>query len=100
MKYYTIDGKDAVSTDYPGFSATRYINWSEEKKDILPELYQLKEDCCGCFACFSICPSHAIDMAEDLEGFVYPVIDANKCIGCHRCKTICPFKKTIGGIER
>ena len=36
-----------------------------------------KKDCCGCHACFNICPSHAIEMKEDEYGFKYPIIDNN-----------------------
>lgn len=49
-----------------------------------------KKDCTGCSACYSICPTKAIAMQEDNEGFVYPVIDETKCIKCGLCKKICP----------
>lgn len=48
-----------------------------------------KENCCGCTACKNICPKNAIEMKEDEEGFLYPVIDENRCINCNRCKNIC-----------
>ena len=32
-------------------------------------------NCCGCQACVSICPVHAIEMKENEEGFLYPVVD-------------------------
>lgn len=55
-----------------------------------------KKDCCGCHACFNICPSHAIEMKEDEYGFKYPIIDNNKCINCGLCEKVCPIlnKKT------
>ncbi len=40
------------------------------------------EDCCGCSACFNICPVQAITMQEDREGFKYPKIDERSCINC------------------
>ena len=40
-----------------------------------PVLYTRKEDCCGCTACYAICPKEAISMVEDEEGFGYPQID-------------------------
>lgn len=58
-----------------------------------------KEDCCGCTACSSICPKDAIEMIEDEEGFIYPVVDKEKCIECGLCKKTCPVlnrKKTKG----
>ena len=56
-----------------------------------------KEDCTGCFACYNICPKKAINMAEDNEGFKYPVIDSKKCINCGLCTYICPNNIKLNG---
>ena len=48
------------------------------------------ERCCGCSACFNICPVLAIRMAEDEEGFKYPQIDEQTCINCGKCARVCP----------
>ena len=56
-------------------------------------LYNSKEDCCGCTACFSICPVGAIEMVEDDEGFLYPLINEIRCIKCKKCLAICPLNK-------
>ena len=58
----------------------------------IPVLYNKKEECCGCSACYAICPKSAISMVEDEEGFEYPVIDENLCIRCNRCLQVCSFK--------
>lgn len=58
----------------------------------IPILYERKEDCCGCSACYAICPRQAICMSEDEEGFEYPYINENLCIRCYRCLSVCPFK--------
>lgn len=50
-----------------------------------------KEDCCGCTACFAICPKNCINMKEDEEGFLYPRIDKENCIECGLCKKVCPI---------
>lgn len=52
-----------------------------------------KEKCCGCTACYSVCPVNAIKMKTDMEGFVYPEVDKEKCISCGKCKKICPELK-------
>lgn len=44
----------------------------------IPILYNRKEECCGCTACYAICPKQAISMQPDEEGFDYPVIDEEK----------------------
>lgn len=49
-----------------------------------------KEKCCGCMACYNICPKNAIQIKEDKLGFKYPVIDRAKCIDCGLCKKVCP----------
>lgn len=58
----------------------------------IPVLYRDKADCCGCTACFAICPRGAIEMQEDEEGFEYPVIDSKSCVGCRLCISVCPMK--------
>lgn len=49
-----------------------------------------KENCTGCFACYNICPKHAIEMYEDELGFIYPKIKEEECINCGLCNKICP----------
>jgi len=66
---------------------------SENSKKV-PKLFENKKNCCGCSACFSICPQHAINMEADKEGFLYPKIDIEKCIGCNKCLSVCVFKKS------
>lgn len=60
-------------------------------KDV-PMLFINKEDCCGCSACYAICPKNAIKMEEDEEGFEYPKIIRQKCVSCHLCLLVCPLK--------
>ena len=58
-----------------------------------PVLFQRKEECCGCTACYAVCPVGAIQMAADDEGFLYPGIDVEKCVCCRKCLGVCPIKK-------
>lgn len=48
------------------------------------------DDCTGCAACFNICPTDAISMIPDREGFLNPEINAEKCVSCGKCAAICP----------
>lgn len=61
-----------------------------------------KSKCCGCSACFNICPKNAIIMKEDEYGFKYPIVDKEKCINCGLCERVCPIlnnKKEENKIE-
>lgn len=78
---------------YKPHKSTRYKNKEKSNSSkVLPELYENRENCCGCSACYSICPVHAISMEPDEEGFLYPVVDAEKCVRCYRCISVCAFK--------
>lgn len=63
------------------------------KEENIPIILKNKRKCCGCGACFSICPKNAILMVSDEEGFLYPVIDSKKCIKCKKCLKVCAFKE-------
>lgn len=63
--------------------------------------------CCGCTACYNVCPVNAISMKSDEEGFLYPNVDINKCVNCGLCEKVCPIlhkeyheEKTEGYIIR
>lgn len=58
----------------------------------LPVLFSRKEECCGCTACYCVCPKDAIKMVEDEEGFLYPEIYEDKCVRCYMCMKVCPLK--------
>ena len=60
----------------------------------VPVLFERKEECCGCTACYAICPKEAITMAEDEEGFLYPRVEEVNCIKCYMCLRVCPIKNT------
>lgn len=59
----------------------------------MKSVFDKKDECCGCTACKSICPTKAIEMISDEEGFLYPLINQNFCIDCGLCKKVCAFQK-------
>ena len=52
-----------------------------------------KSLCCGCSACYNICPKNAITMMPDALGFLYPQIKQDLCINCNLCKSVCSFNQ-------
>lgn len=50
-------------------------------------------NCTGCGACMNICPTGAIQLLPDKNGFLNPVVDEQKCIHCGKCLNNCPLRK-------
>lgn len=50
-----------------------------------------KRFCCGCSACVQSCPKHCINLREDEEGFLYPLVDVSECVDCKLCEKVCPY---------
>ena len=46
--------------------------------------------CTGCGACINACKHDAIQMKENEEGFLYPIINHDKCVSCKLCVNSCP----------
>jgi len=53
-----------------------------------------KRVCCGCQACAQVCPTHAIGMFSDEEGFIYPKVTEDMCVHCNLCERVCPFNSS------
>lgn len=49
-----------------------------------------KTSCCGCEACSQVCPVSCIEMKEDFEGFLYPLVNEERCVRCGKCEDVCP----------
>ena len=60
-----------------------------------PVFFENKQECCGCTACYSICPKAAIQMMTDEEGFLYPQLIHKNCVKCYLCIEVCSFKIDI-----
>lgn len=63
-------------------------------------VYKNKNECCGCSACFNICPKKAINMCKDDEGFLYPSVNSDLCIRCGLCIDTCDFQKSHNKQEK
>jgi coenzyme F420-reducing hydrogenase beta subunit len=69
----------------------------KNKKDFLMKkennITNMSIKCCGCGACYNICPVAAISMNEDKYGFLYPMVSDERCINCGNCIRVCPIYK-------
>lgn len=54
-----------------------------------------KGKCCGCGACFAVCPNKAITMKTDEYGFIYPIINEQRCIECGICVKVCNYSRPV-----
>jgi coenzyme F420-reducing hydrogenase beta subunit len=51
--------------------------------------------CTGCSACYNVCPTGAIFMELDCQGFISPTINKKKCVDCGVCKEYCPISNPV-----
>lgn len=58
------------------------------------------DKCTGCNACYAICPTHAIEMKCDSEGFLQPQVNNAQCTSCGLCDKVCPVGKEILSNEK
>lgn len=48
-------------------------------------------NCYGCGVCAVACPTRAISIKLNAEGFYHPNIIDDKCVDCGMCKSVCSF---------
>lgn len=49
----------------------------------------LVKGCTGCGACSNICPTQAIQMKENKDGFLNPIVNKTSCTNCGLCSKKC-----------
>ena len=55
--------------------------------------------CCGCGACVAVCPTEAMSLDVDGEGFLHAAICEELCVSCGRCRSVCPLVNIPDALE-
>lgn len=62
----------------------------------IEDFHEQITDCTSCQMCFAVCPTKAITIELNKEGFYRPIVNKEKCISCGKCKNSCyKFDKNI-----
>lgn len=98
--YENIDYKAAHK--YLGDEIKKSENFLKESLDVVSlfnkkgtekkhHIWEYDHLCCGCGACSIVCPTAAIKVSCDENGFLKAKVDESKCISCGKCVSYCPF---------
>lgn len=49
----------------------------------------LEKPCSGCGACTAVCPTTAISLSSNPDGFITAHVDDALCVGCGKCLAVC-----------
>ncbi|MHA1344567.1 MAG: coenzyme F420 hydrogenase/dehydrogenase beta subunit N-terminal domain-containing protein, partial [Promethearchaeota archaeon] len=52
-----------------------------------------QDRCSGCGMCVALCPTEAIQLKVNKNGFYRPLLNADRCNNCNICDEICPSVK-------
>ena len=58
--------------------------------------FDFNQFCYGCGNCANVCPTNAIKMVENSEGFLMPLVDEQDCIHCGKCDRSCVYLQPMG----
>lgn len=60
----------------------------------ITDIATLSDKCTACTACLSSCPTNAIEMEMNSEGFLFPIIHQDRCIDCGKCYQVCQINNS------
>lgn len=53
-------------------------------------ILEKNKKCTGCLACVDSCPTNALTVSQNKDGFYVPALSSDKCIDCGKCVKVCP----------
>lgn len=53
--------------------------------------FLITDMCCGCGACTAVCPTNAVSIEFNSQGFWHYKVDTDTCIHCGSCQKVCPY---------
>lgn len=56
-------------------------------------ILKYSKHCCGCGECYNVCPTNAVTMKKNNQGFYYPEVNNELCTNCGKCVKSCSFNK-------
>ena len=60
-----------------------------KEAELFGDVSIVKEKCTACSVCENVCPTGAIKLVRNQEGFCYPEIDKASCVNCGLCLRKC-----------
>lgn len=62
---------------------------------IMNNIENIQDKCKGCGACEIICPTNAIVLEINSDGYYSAKVNGNKCINCGKCLSVCIKKEKL-----
>lgn len=78
------------SLEYLQNALASAVGSESEEKNTRSE-FRITQFCCGCGACAAVCPSGAVSVSINADGFEHYAINEKHCVHCGLCRQVCPY---------
>lgn len=83
-----INYRDKLRSQYTYHLEQMFYRVGETQKKL--KIFNIGDACTGCSSCVNACPTGAIRIGENHQGFYYPELTPQACIDCKLCEKSCP----------
>lgn len=80
--------RDKLRSQYTYHLEQMFYHVGEAQKKL--KILNIGDACTGCSSCVNACPTGAIRIGENHQGFYYPELTPQACIDCKLCERSCP----------